>query len=249
MNSKISLIKKYYFIKYISRMLRLSIFSYIFLIYNCVSYTNHRLNDLKDIATLGIEKDSYGFGFRISILPIGFFFQSQENLTKGYGLRGGSLGEYSTKQLLFGFGGGESFYHGNILTDINSKPIQLDGMFLVPNKRDNLKSHDLKYLNTLHDPPNKRRKRQREKDLLSLTKELSKDSSLDSEIFQQLPKPKQKPFGYATHYPYQLEIFFGLYFGFRIGMNFAETIDAILGFLNIDVLEDDIEGEIKLEEL
>ncbi|MCX7998075.1 MAG: hypothetical protein N3A69_03865 [Leptospiraceae bacterium] len=214
----------------------------------CASYAKHRASDIQDILTLGIEKESYGLGFRVSILPIGFFFQSKQELTKGYGLRGGEFGSYSTKQLLFGFGGGESFYHGELLKDANGKPLKSDGMFLVSDKRSNLKSHDLKYLQVLKSSPSQRRKRQREKDLRSLAEELSEKSD-SSELLEQLPKEKLKPHGYASHYPYQVEIFLGLYYGLRFGLNFAEAFDAIFGFFKIDILEDDIQGEIKLEEL
>lgn len=237
------------FLKKISKLLLnvLQIYLFLFGLLNCSTYLENRKNDMKDILTLGFEKESYGFGLRTSFLPIGFFFQSKEDLTTGYGLRGGSFGEYSTNQLVFGFLGGESFYHGDLLKDGNGKPIQVDGAFLVANKRDNLKSHSLKYLHFYKDPPSQRRKRQREKDLRNLAQELSQTTE-SLELQEQLPKPKPKPNGYASHYLYQVEIFIGAYYGLRVGFNFAEFVDGIFGFLNIDILEDDIQGELNLQD-
>lgn len=226
------------------------IFRFIVLVFGfmyCSTYRENRKNDIQDILTLGFEKESYGFGIRTSFLPIGFFFQSKEDLTKGYGLRGGSFGEYSTNQLVFGFLGGESFYHGELLKDANGKPIKIDGEFLVANKRDNLKSHSLKYLHFYKDPPSQRRKRQREKDLQKIAQEISETTGSPG-LLEQLPKLKPKQNGYTNHYLYQVEIFIGIHYGLRLGFNIAEFVDGILGFLNIDILEDDIQGELNLQD-
>ncbi len=235
---------------------RISSFSISFLMYftlffgilDCASYLENRKNDTKDIFTIGLEQESYGFGFRISFLPIGFFFQSRNDLATGYGLRGGNFGKYSTNQLVFGFLGGENFYNGELVKDSNGKLIKVNETYLVANKRNNLKSHSLRYLHFYKDPPSQRRKRQREKDLKNLAREISEQTG-NSELLEQLPQTNPKPYGYANHYLYQVEIFLGIHYGLRFGFNIAEFLDGILGFLNIDILEDDIQGELNIEEL
>ena len=48
---------------------------------------------------------------------------------------------------------------------------------------------------------------------------------------------------------YQVEIFLGTYAAVRLGFNFAEVLDFVLGIFSIDILEDDVMGEIQTEDL
>jgi hypothetical protein len=69
----------------------------IFLFQNCSTYLQYRKKDLQDVVTLGLEKPGYGLGMRISVIPIGFYFQGGETSPgkqdkgEGYGLRGGNF--------------------------------------------------------------------------------------------------------------------------------------------------------------
>ncbi|HNO23237.1 MAG TPA: hypothetical protein PKK94_09680, partial [Leptospiraceae bacterium] len=46
-----------------------------FQILSCATYWENRKNDFQDIFTAGVERPAYGAGIRISLLPMGFFFQ------------------------------------------------------------------------------------------------------------------------------------------------------------------------------
>jgi len=49
----------------------------IFCCLHCKSFSNYleyRRKDLQDTVSLGVEKEAYGFGLRISFFSLGFFF-------------------------------------------------------------------------------------------------------------------------------------------------------------------------------
>ncbi|MDX1958525.1 MAG: hypothetical protein SFU98_08130 [Leptospiraceae bacterium] len=53
-------------------------------------YTRHRVNDLRDVFTLGVEKNNVGASVFIWCFGGGLNYNNQG---MGYGLRGGNLGE------------------------------------------------------------------------------------------------------------------------------------------------------------
>jgi hypothetical protein len=223
----------------------------ILLFISCASFTDYadyRRKDLQDIATIGVESKAIGFGVRISFLSLGFFFQGKTEEATGYGLRGGSISEYQTSQLVFGFLGGETFVSGEVLKDSDGKPIINNGIPLVLDSRDNLKSHKLKYMSFYKDPPVARRKRQKDKERREIITDLVEKTG-DETLLLQIPAIKKKANGYSPEYLYQVEVFLGVYGGVRLGINFAEVLDFILGLSSLDILEDDVQGQIDKEDL
>lgn len=217
----------------------------IFLFQNCSTYLQYRKKDLQDVVTLGLEKPGYGLGMRISVIPIGFYFQGGETSPgkqdkgEGYGLRGGNFSKYTSQQLVFGLFGGETFFSGNPKLSENGEPIKEDTVIQTELDRDNLKSYNVKYLKIYSDPPKERQKRNKEKTKKFLVDSLLKKNP-NPALLAYLPVEPKKPNGYPTEYKYQVELFFSLYYGFRIGINFSELVDFLLGFTTLDILEDDI---------
>jgi hypothetical protein len=217
----------------------------IFLFQNCSTYLQYRKKDLQDVVTLGLEKPGYGLGMRISVIPIGFYFQGGETSPgkldkgEGYGLRGGNFSKYTSQQLLFGLFGGETFFSGNPKLSENGEPIKEDTVIQTELDRDNLKSYNVKYLKIYSDPPKERQKRNKEKIKKIFSDKLLKNNS-NPALLAYIPVESKKPNGYPTEYKYQVELFFSLYYGFRIGINFSELVDFLLGFTTLDILEDDI---------
>jgi len=217
----------------------------IFLFHNCSTYLQYRKKDLQDVVTLGLEKPGYGLGMRISVVPIGFYFQGGETAPgkqdkgEGYGLRGGNFSKYTSQQLVFGFLGGETFFSGNPKLSENGEPIKEDTVIQTESDRDNLKSYNVKYLKIFLDPPKERQKRDKEKAKKFIADSLLKKNP-NPALLAYLPVESKKPNGYPSEYKYQVEIFFSLYYGFRVGINFSELVDFLLGFTTLDILEDDI---------
>ena len=223
----------------------------IFCCLHCKSFSNYleyRRKDLQDTVSLGVEKEAYGFGLRISFFSLGFFFEGKDQQQVGVGLRGGNFGKYYTSQLVFGFLGGENFYSAEVIQNEKGELVFNNGLPICRYTRDNLKSYKVKYLSFYKDPPSKRRKRQREKDQTEIIKDLVKETK-DESLLTQLPKENKKPYGYSKEYLYQVEIFLGTYAAVRLGFNFAEVLDFVLGIFSIDILEDDVMDEIQTEDL
>jgi hypothetical protein len=251
-NKNIELFAKYknifmdlYFFASIKKWLYVFIPIFIFL--NCSTYSYHRRKDLQDIATFGIEKPGLGIGLRISVLPLGLFFQGGETSPgkkdkgEGYGLRGGSFGKYYTQQLVFGAFGGETFHFGEPVLSEDGSPILEDSVIQTGSERDNLKSYNLKYLKIFTDPPKERQKRSKEKIKRTIAEQLY-EKKPKPELLSYLPKESKKPKGYPGEYKYQFEVFLGMYYGVRIGINFSELVDFLLGFTTLDILGDDVEN-------
>jgi hypothetical protein len=217
----------------------------IFIFQNCSTYLQYRKKDLQDVVTLGLEKPGYGLGLRISVVPIGFYFQGGETAPgkldkgEGYGLRGGNFSKYTSQQLVFGFLGGETFFSGNPKLSENGDPIKEDTVIQTELDRDNLKSYNVKYLKIFSDPPKERQKRNKEKSKKIIVESLLKKNT-NPALLAYIPVESKKPNGYPSEYKYQVEIFFSMYYGFRIGINFSELVDFLLGFTTLDILEDDI---------
>jgi hypothetical protein len=225
---------------------------YIFIIIitlfiNCSTYWGYRKKDLQDTVTIGVENPSYGLGIRVSYLPLGFFFMGGESSMgkkdkgEGIGIRGGGVGKYFTNQLLFGFLGGEMFYFGEPLLSEKGEPILEEKIISTASQRDNLKSYNVKYIKIFSDPPRQRQKRNKEKNRELIVKKLI-EKNKDPSLLAYLPEKPKKPNGYPSTYPFQIEIFGGIYYSFRLGINFSEILDFLLGFTTYDLLDDDIDS-------
>lgn len=219
---------------------------------NCATYWENRKNDFKDIFTAGVERPAYGAGIRISLLPLGFFFQGErdedeaENKGTGTGVRGGALGNYHSTQLLFGFLGGETFYYGEVQRDEAGKVQTEEKVPVVAGLRDNLKSHNVKYWDVMNTTPKQRQKENSEK-LRKYIAEQIISSTGDDSLRQYIPPEKRKPYGYPKSYVWQIELFVGLRYSLRLGFNIAEFADFLVGFTSYDLLGDDVSGKTSIE--
>lgn len=183
------------------------------------------------------------------------------NHYNGFGLRGGSFGQYHSNQVVFGVLGGESFYTPNFLSKSDCSYLEKDKqfeefkiyevnetneeLFLYLKERNYLKSFDLKYVNIFNEKPKDRQKSQKEKVLRDFIKdyvEQKKDSNPEqvAELQNYLPKEKLKPFGYSKTYLYQIEFTIGIYYGIRFGFNPSELLDFLLGITTYDLNDDDL---------
>ena len=170
----------------------------------------------------------------------------------GIGLRNGNTNFYHSEQLVYSVLGGESFYSGTIRYNSDCNPILSYKMKTLNQEffnfqessyihdRPNLKSHDLKYLRIFTDPPKARAKRVKEKVFEDVLESLKDENpELYEKAKEFIPKKSNKPFGYPKSYLYSVELSVGIYYGFRIGVNFSEVLDFFLGFTKIDILSDD----------
>jgi len=222
------------------------LFLSIFFFLDCATYWNNRRKDLQDVVTVGLEKPVYGVNLKLAPVNIGFLFVGGEtvpgkkDLGSGVGLRGGSFASYTSQQLVFGFMGGELFYSGELDLDDDGKMLYENKIPLVKIPRDNIKSHSLKYIKILVDPPKDRKKRQKEEARNAIIQEkLRENPNADPMLLSYLPKDNPKPNGYPKSFLYQIELTLGIYGGLRIGFNPAEFLDFILGFTTYDLYEDD----------
>lgn len=202
---------------------------------------------------MGVESQSYGVGTRLSFFTLGFFFQGSESEKglkdegTGLGLKGGELGYYRNQQLVVGILGGEDFY--SLPAQIDDKGLELKdkkgiGISLV--ERANLKSYRVRTI-TFYNYPVAERKIQKKE---AVRKEILSRVPMTEETKAMLPEDNNtKPFGYPKEYLYQVEGFLGVYGGVRVGVNFAEALDFVLGLTTYDLLSDDAKKEKDAEVL
>jgi hypothetical protein len=231
----------------IGRLVRfILMFACIFFFLDCSTYWNNRRKDLQDVFTLGVEKPVYGFNVKLAPLNIGFLFVGGEtepgkkDLGSGIGVRGGSFSSYLSQQLVFGWLGGETFYSGELELTEEGKMQYENKIPLVKIPRDNIKSHSLKYISLLSDPPKDRKKRQKDEARKEIVQGLlNENPNADPAFLAYIPKENPKPSGYPKTYIYQIELAIGIYAGIRIGFNPAELLDFVLGFTTYDLYNDD----------
>lgn len=224
------------------------LFLNIFLL-DCATYWANRKNDAKDVFQAGVETPVYGIGFRVGPIPIGFFFAGGEtetgkrDLGSGVGLRGGEVGSYHSQQLVFGYLGGEKFHSGEPMRDDEGEVLTDDkGIPLTENERANLKSYNMRYFSFFSDPVADRQKRKKDAFMREYIEDRIPESQKE-DLKAYIPEPDPKPFGYPSHFSYQVDLFFGVHGGLRVGFNFAELLDFLLGFTTVDILKDDVAGE------
>ncbi len=218
---------------------------------NCATYWKNRRNDLLDVVTLGAETPMYGAAVKIGPLPIGLLFLGGESelgkkdLGRGYGVRGGGFGGYHTQQLVYTFLGGESFHSGEPIKDEKGKwMVDEKKIPLTDNDRYNQKSYKMRYFSFFNDPVKDRKKRKKQEFQRELTMDLVRQTG-KTEFLVYLPKEDEKPFGYPPGFLWNLEVIGGLYGGARVGFNFGEAMDFLLGFTTLDMYDDDVEGKEK----
>lgn len=217
----------------------------IFFIVNCATYWNNRKRDAQDMIQVGVETPVYGAGVRLGPLPLGLYFAGGESeygardLGEGYGLRGGDFGKYHSQGLVYTFLGGENFYSGEaLLSDDKKIIVDKHGIALTADERSNKKSYNMRYFSYFDDPVEERKKRKKEKFRKEFIKDLTEDG-FPEELKAYIPEEDSKPFGYPSHFLWQIDTFIGIYGGARVGFNIAEIADFILGFTTLDMLDDD----------
>jgi hypothetical protein len=198
---------------------------------NCASFVRDRKNDFLDMATVGVETPGYGAGLRISVIPVGLVFQGGESslgkkdLGTGWGLKGGRVGEYKSQQLTFIVMGGEDF-HINKEGKESQTPRAL------------VKKIQIRTFSIINDPVKDRKARKKE----LVREEIISRSNLDPKVTEYYRTQKSlKTNGYPKSYPYQFEVYVGLHYGIRLGLNFAEILDFLMGWTTYDWMEDDLE--------
>lgn len=229
----------------------LGIFSPILLIlflFNCATYWQNRRKDFQDIAHAGVETPVYGGGFRVGPIPLGFYFAGGEtemgarDLGSGWGLRGGEFGKYHSQQLVYGFLGGEKFHSGEPMREEGKILTDDKGIPLTENDRANTKSYKMRYFSFFNDPIAERQRRKKEAFRRAFVEKLIQESG-NEELRAYIPAEEEKPFGYPPQFLYQVDVFMGVYGGFRVGVNLAELLDFVLGFTTADILGDDVVEE------
>ncbi|WP_207797589.1 LIC13411 family adhesin [Leptospira haakeii] len=237
---------------------------------DCSSYWSHRKKDLGDVFTAGIETPGYGIGVRVGPLATGFVFQGGESepgkrdLGTGYGLRGGTYGPYRSQQLIFGFLGGEKF-HSMPPTETSPKKEETktptsnaptsDNILLLPenaeseqdpnptpellDERLNSKSYEIRYLRFYNNPVSERRKAKKEAFFRKYLESLDPDKRNEAIQTFLAQNPKNKD-DYPSAFLFEVELYISIRYGIRLGFNFGEFLDFLLGFAGIDLMEDDI---------
>lgn len=215
----------------------------------CATYWSNRKNDLQDIVTIGAEKPMYGAALQVGPVPVGVLFLGGETEPGKYeegvglGLRGGEFGLYRSQQLVYFFLGGASFLSGEPIRDNKGKQIRdKKGVLLSENERANIKSYTYRYFAFFNDPIKNRKKRKKESFKRQAAEDLVKETG-KPEYYAYMPEADPKPFGYPAGTSWKVEATVGLYGGARVGVNFAELADFVLGILTYDLLEDDVEGK------
>ncbi len=191
----------------------------------------------------------------------------KRDLGTGYGLRGGSFGPYRSQQLIFGILGGEKFHslpnsnQNPTIKDQNTNPTNTEttpsqNEFLFPDaqeteedsnptpelssERQNSKSYNLRYLKFYHNPVAERRKAKKaafyKKILASLDPE-KKNEEIQTFLAQ---NPKNKD-DYPSVFLFDIEFYFAIRYGVRVGFNLGEFLDFLVGFAGLDLMEDDIQ--------
>ncbi len=192
------------------------------------NYLQYRAYDFRDMFTIGVEKNVAGGSFFIWCFGAGLQYGSEGN---GYGIRGGSLGEYKT-----GYSGEIPpylDYSQSKIKPIRSIPVSFKfhinygSSIIWENSLENIglnseyiRTKDKAYSLVNHF-------------YIPFFPMLPGDCERDPE-FCRLSK-----LGRKCEMPLQIEGSLGLYYGLRLGFNFYEALDFITGIFGADILEDD----------
>ncbi len=214
------------------RSFKYLLFIFLFSFSNCASFQNYLSNralDFTDILTLGGEVNTYGgsawlwcFGGGAQIGQYG----------EGYGMRNGYVGYYRT--------GG----------NLNYGKLKMGNSFLLMNSQEHIpeayktaRSMKKKYThaNFLFFLPANLQGRWRNNSYNNF----SRNPNNNYNNYEYINPASRMP--NLCHAPVNVEISFGLGVGGRIGINFSEIFDFILGLTTFDLMEDDepiiLEGE------
>lgn len=192
----------------------------------------------------------YGAALQVGPIPLGLLFLGGETEPGkyeegvGYGLRGGDFGKYRSQQMVYFFLGGASFLFGEPIRDDKGKEIRdkKNKILLSEDERANIKSFSYRYYSFFNDPIKDRKKRKKEAYKRYAAEDLVKETG-KPEFYAYMPEADPKPFGYPSGTSWKIEATAGLYGGGRVGFNFAELADFVLGIFSYDLLGDDVAGK------
>ena len=208
----------------------------IFLAASCSGhYLKNRARDLADIATLEFQTKSYGASVRVGPIQAGLSYKSPKG--RSYGLRGGHLGRHNTAEFTAVFFGADYF------TAKPMKNLQNDG---IPEEKKNELSilpgsaagETVEEMEDVTAQPDGGVN-------ISIIHDRKKEFRARSPFGTTIPLVRKKSVfkkkeGFAPGYYFtQIDITAGAYYGIRFGVNPGEFIDFLLGWLKIDLYNDD----------
>lgn len=208
------------------------------LLVNCAAtrnYLENRLRDSGDIFHLGIEKDVYGAS--IFNDSVGLGIQHSAN-GKGIGMRYGNIGLYKTggKMLKLRFKIIGSRTHHDLCRDIDdTKCLDKIGNYFTSyiSYGNSFIFHNTSFHQAFRQTNRNHSKHVALNMFIDLGGGRGNHPVYDTD-------PKEDNRGNYTILP--IEISAGLYLGIRLGFNFSELADFLVGFVGFDPLGDDIAG-------
>ena len=217
-------------------------------------YARNRARDAADIFTVEAQTGSYGVAARVGPLKAGLNYKSPRGFAGG--LRGGHFGRHYSAEFTALFFGAD-YFGGEPMGDLDPPPPTdadpPEGATESGDDADRL-APDIPGLSALNESE-------------SVTEYTPPDgadaeevAAFTVEILQQRGKAfrSRSPFGteHAAHetrsllkdkrakfsplyYFTQVEVTVGLYVGLKVGVNIGEFVDFLLGFVGIDIMDDD----------
>ncbi len=212
----------------ILRLIAIFLISQILFCASAKRYVANRGNDLKDIVNIGVEKDVYGIQFA--------YFIGYQNAVngEGYGLRFGYFGAYLT---------GDRFNKIFILdkNETNSVVKKQEQVFPGYSSFDTTTIyHKAKILDDIRAA--------RKEHLIVVSNSFGR-CQMDEAKYRNILLTKGRGCSYYSqrYYPLPMEFFIGYNYGFRIGINFTELLDFLVGIVGFDALGDDISYSVYMK--
>ena len=207
---------------------------------NCITLKN-RLNDFKDIFTIGLEKEIYGTSFFIWCLG-GGLQNSSDGV--GYGFRRGYLGKYFTG----GIGKVPEFYKLK-RSRWSVRPARIARI-----NHTNLYGNSDLIDNSLAFRIFEENVSSRDKKKEFLVSNIFLFEAEIPEIIYSEKDPINDDLYYSRIYPncnapFTTEFSLGLYYGFRVGFNFSEAFDFVVGIFGFDPMKDDYNSKGELPKI
>ncbi len=212
----------------ILRLITIFLISQILYCASAKRYVANRGNDLKDIVNIGVEKDVYGIQFA--------YFIGYQNAVngEGYGLRFGYFGAYLT---------GDRFNKIFILEKKEANSVIKKQEQVSPGYSSfdtTTIYHKAKNLDDIRAA--------RKEHVIVVSNSLSRCLIGEAKYRNiQLTKGRGCSFYSQRYYPLPMELFIGYNYGFRIGVNFTELLDFLVGIVGFDALGDDASYYVTME--
>lgn len=187
---------------------------------------------MKDILSLEIHTKTYGVSGRVSFLQLGILYQSRNHKT--YGIKN-TIGELDREQFSLLFLGREKYQGISIKEEEIEKKIK-DSNFKVENLTEEEKTEIVEYFKK----KNEKQKENNELQLRNKFYDVHFPFGITKKLKDANPVLKNKR-NFAPLFLYtDINLSFGLYYGFSFGFNIGEFLDFVFGLFAIDLLNDDI---------